>query len=116
MPTGIQYRPEEVKIMNQQLHLCGVNTSKKTLPVVVLVVRSWFKEGSSYYTMRVVGLGVENVTHFSYGHGYAEYIQRASDILGVATYGEVDFVVDETYVSRRKDLHYGGRGYIGAKS
>jgi hypothetical protein len=93
------------------------------MQVYTISARRWFDKpnGNSYFTMRISGEdtsivsngNVNIVVPFEYGHGYATYTQRALEVLGL-TYedeknGNVKFIVDETEVMRKKDLHYGGK-------
>ena len=91
-----------------------------------LSVRTYMNSnGNTYYTMRITFRERKTLTvgddlsydmdsfvvPKTYGHGYATYVDKATEILG--NYGEdidtVRFVVDEVKVSRRKDLHNGGK-------
>lgn len=84
---------------------------------VVLCVRSWFDKhyGNSYYTMRVIVNGHSLITGMMrYGHSHSMYWETAKQMMREAHY-EVDemtaslAVFDVCEVSRRKDLHGGGR-------
>jgi hypothetical protein len=86
--------------------------------VFVLCARRWFDKlnGNSYYSLAVVHPDgdKETLTGFTYGHGYATYIHHATEFLkGLYTSlnfeTDVRFVVDETEVMRKKDLHKVGR-------
>lgn len=92
-----------------------------TKQVFTVCARRWFDKvnGNSYYSLRIVTpepyeLVGNKYDHFvvpmSYGHGYATYIADATDF--ARRYGfDVDnakFVVDETQVMRKKDLHHKG--------
>ncbi len=87
-------------------------TTSTNQPVYVLCVRTWFSQGSSYYTMRAVSpTGAEAVTAMCIGHGYATAIHRAKELLaklGTPIPEGARFIVDETSVTRKKDLHKGG--------
>lgn len=76
------------------------------------------KYGNSYYTLRIMGNGRDVTVPFTYGHGDGTYIARAWLALGIAIENihlmspeerRNLFVVDETTVTRRKDLHNGGK-------
>jgi hypothetical protein len=80
----------------------------------VLCVRSWWdkQNGSSYYSMRIVGSdGTNEIVPFTYGHGYRTYQIKACEVLGIdfdaLPYPEQNkrLFVDCTEVTRRKDLH-----------
>ena len=87
-------------------------TTSTNQPVYVLCVRTWFRQGSSYYSMRIVTpTGGETFTPMAYGHGYATAIHKAKEkmeSLGFPIPEGARFIVDETSVSRKKDLHKTG--------
>jgi len=93
----------------------------KQVDSVVVCVRSWFDKtyGNSYYTLRAVVNGKHSIVtgYKRYGHGYNQYWETAKQLLTEAGYMVDEFtsshaVFDECYVSRRKDLHNGGRNTI----
>jgi hypothetical protein len=74
--------------------------------------------GNSYYSLRIMGNGRDVIVPFTYGHGEGTYVARAMSALGIGidniylmSHDERRslFVVDETTVTRRKDLHNGGK-------
>ena len=83
-----------------------------------LSVRRWFDKanGNSYHTIRIMGEGVDITLPMDYGHGDLTYLHRAGKALGV----DIDlmdwerrregFTIDETLVTRRKDLHTTQKG------
>jgi hypothetical protein len=98
-----------------------------------LCVRRWFDKthGNSYYTMRIVpprpysvlsyhdsvwdkivhDQGEDFIVTMTYGHGYATYVERARQFAEAYNYHTTDvrYIVDETQVMRRKDLHNNGK-------
>ena len=96
-----------------------------THPIFTLCVRHYFDRvnGNSYYSLAVVHPDGEKeiVTAFSYGHGDSTYRAHAfnflrpvynwSDVIDTAYLMPYSpkFVIDETNVTRRKDLHNGGK-------
>ena len=93
--------------------------------VFTLCARIWFDKvnGNSYYSLRIVPpVPYTNVVGdkwewfivpFTYGHGYTTYIARAEEFCR-AYFPDIDtdtvrWVVDETEVMRKKDLHNGGK-------
>jgi hypothetical protein len=77
-----------------------------------LCVRKWFRQGSSYFTMRVVTpTGEQLFAPYQYGHGYATAIHEAKRLLAEAGTPAPEgayFMVDEVNVSRKADMHNGG--------
>lgn len=77
-----------------------------------LCVRTWFTQGNSYFTMRVVTpAGAQHFAPFQYGHGYATAIHEAKTLLveaGTPAPDDAYFLVDETPVTRKKDMHKEG--------
>ena len=84
----------------------------KTKATYTLCVRRWFNQGSSYFTMRVVTPeGEQLFAPFQYGHGYATAIHEARKALteaGTPAPEDAYFLVDETSVTRKKDMHKEG--------
>lgn len=78
-----------------------------------LIVRTWFEKsgGNSYYTIRVVKPNHDDlIVTFAYGHGFSTFIHSARVALGLSRDDDsVHFLVDETKVARRKDLHNEGK-------
>jgi len=85
--------------------------------VFVLCVRSWWDGTNPYHSMRLVHPNGDSeiLTKFRYGRNFVEdATESLKTIYPTVTDwhpygGQVKFVVDETEVSRRKDLHGGGR-------
>ena len=79
-------------------------TTSTNQPVYVLCVRTWFRQGSSYYSMRIVTpTGGETFTPTTYGHGYATAIHKAKEkmeSLGFPIPEGARFIVDEPPVVR----------------
>lgn len=79
----------------------------------VLAVRRYYDRvnGNSYFSMRIMGDGVDIITPMEYGHGELTYKVVASKHLGI-DWASMDweqrrplFTVEETVVTRQKDLH-----------
>lgn len=95
----------------------------ETTQIFTLCVRHYFDRvnGNSYYSLAVVKPDGEKeiVTAFSYGHSDSTYRAHAFNFLSpLYNWGDamsahavhgVKFVIDETNVSKRKDLHNGGK-------
>ena len=92
-----------------------------TKQVFTICARRWFDKvnGNSYYSMRIVAptpfVMVDEkrdsfVFPMEYGHGYATYIARAENF--ARAYGfdtdNAKWIVEETEVMRKKDLHKKG--------
>jgi hypothetical protein len=83
-----------------------------------LSVRRYFDKvnGNSYHTIRIMAEGVDITLPMDYGHGNLTYLGRAGKALGVAidlmTWEErrEGFTIDETVVTRQKDLHKTEKG------
>lgn len=85
--------------------------------IYVLAVRRYYDKinGNSYFSMRIMGEGVDIICPMEYGHGDLTYKMRACKELGVdwvaSAYGveqPATFTIDETVVTRQKDLHKKG--------
>ena len=78
-----------------------------------LIVRTWFDKsgGNTYYSMRIVEPnGDDLILPYAYGHGYATFIHSARIALGLPEGDDsANYLVDETKVARRKDLHNEGK-------
>jgi hypothetical protein len=83
----------------------------------VLCLRRWHDtiNGNSYYSFRVIGQGQDITAPFSYGYGDETPKNHACDLLGLNWLAmdheqrRACFIVEETTVRRRKDLHNEGR-------
>lgn len=84
----------------------------------VISARHYFDKryGNSYYTLRIMGNdGTDTIVPFTYGHGDLTYLHRAGETLGIDTNAmsweerRQTFTIEETKVTRRRDLHNGGR-------
>lgn len=55
--------------------------------------------------------GEDFIVTMTYGHGYATYVERARQFAEAYNYHTTDvrYIVDETQVMRRKDLHNNGK-------
>lgn len=82
----------------------------------VLAVRRYYDRvnGNSYFSMRIIGNGVDIICPMEYGHGDLTYKMRACKELGI-DWAVLDweerrplFTVEETVVTRQKDLHKKG--------
>lgn len=85
---------------------------------VVVCARSWFDKtyGNSYYTLRcfVNGGNLLVTGHIRYGHGASTFWETAKELLTEGGYEVDEFTAskvlfDVCIVTRRKDLHFGGR-------
>ena len=85
---------------------------------VVICARSWFDKtyGNSYYTLRcfVNGSNVLATGFIRYGHSESMYLNTCKEMLTEGGYEVDEFTAskvkfDVCFVTRRKDLHYGGR-------
>lgn len=81
-------------------------------------VRYWRDRtyGNTYHTVRVTGDEVDIVLPFAYGHGTLTALYRAGEALGIDTASldweerrQIFGSIDEVTVTRKKDLHNGGR-------
>ena len=90
-----------------------MTTAQATQTNYTVIVRTWFdkKGGNTYYSMRVVEPnGDDFILPYAYGHGYATFIHSARIALGLPEGDDsARYVVDETKVARRKDLHNEGK-------
>ena len=95
----------------------GNTMTTETETQYTLCVRRWFDKvnGNSYYSMRIIGKGQDIIMPFEYGHSESTYKYHASALLGI-DWGIMDweqrrevFTIEEIQVSRRKDLHNGGK-------
>lgn len=77
----------------------------------ILAVRRYFDKanGNSYFSMRIMGNGADIVSPMEYGHGDLTYKVKAAKLLGIEwELGHETsrlFTVEETVVTRQKDLH-----------
>ena len=96
-------------------------TETETETAYTLCVRRWFDKanGNSYYSMRIIGKGQDITVPITYGHGDAAPIHHACSLLAIDwvtmeweqrrdVFSGV-FSIDDVTVSRRKDLHNGGK-------
>lgn len=90
-----------------------MTTAQATKTNYVVIVRTWFDKnnGNTYYSMRVVEPnGDDFILPYAYGHGYATFIHSARIALGLPEGDDsASYLVDETKVARRKDLHNEGK-------
>jgi hypothetical protein len=83
-----------------------------------LSVRRYFDKvnGNSYHTIRIMGEDTDITLPMDYGHGDLTYLHRAGKALGVdisaldSEQRRQGFTIDETVVTRRKDLHKTEKG------
>jgi hypothetical protein len=78
-----------------------------------LEARTWFDKtyGNTYYSLRIMGEGLDLVVPMSYGHGTLTFRHRAATELGIE-WGALShdqrremFPITEYAVPRKRDLH-----------
>lgn len=78
-----------------------------------LEARTWFDKtyGNTYYSLRIMGEGLDVVVPMSYGHGTLTFRHRAATELGLE-WGALShdqrremFPITEYAVTRKRDLH-----------
>lgn len=83
----------------------------------VLAVRRYYDRvnGNSYFSMRIMGNDRDVIVPMEYGHGDLTYKMRACKELGIEWDWDWEqsrelFTIEETVVTRQKDLHKKGTG------
>ena len=105
-------------------------TRRKKKPKSITVVgRRWFNRGNTYHSVAIYVDGVSHVVPFEYGYGNhyldtaREWLRKSGYLPGIENYSygggeplwhycervKCDFTDEVSDVSRRKDLHGGGR-------